>query len=76
MHGDPVEDNHFNSRLAVVIRTFKAAVTREARAQCIAPLQVWQRSFHDHIIREQHAFDNIMNYVDTNAENWNLDCFF
>ena len=75
MHGDPVEDNHFNSRLAVVIRTFKAAVTREARAQSIAPLQVWQRSFHDHIIREQHAFDNIMNYVDTNAENWNMDCF-
>ena len=74
-HGETVEENHFNSLLAIVIRTFKAAVTRIARAQCIAPLPVWQRNFHEHIIRNQRAFDNIMNYIDTNVENWETDCF-
>lgn len=96
-HGDPASDNHFNSALAVVIRTFKAVVSRKVRvipprdqsaqgrslrAQCIAPLQdaqtpmkIWQRNYHEHIIRDQWAFDNIMNYIDTNVENWHRDCF-
>ncbi len=84
-HGNPVDDYHFNSSLAVVIRTFKAAVTRMSRvkydgdgswrAQCIAPLRVWQRNYHEHIIRNQGAFDNIMHYIDSNVENWANDCF-
>lgn len=89
-HGEPCANNHFNSKLAIIIRTFKAAVTREinkllltARAQCIAPLhddknssiRVWQRNFHEHIIRNQLSFDNIMNYIDCNIERWESDCF-
>ena len=100
-HGEPRDDNHFNSRLAVIIRSFKAAcsieVNRRAlacgssqgraqniaeipshgRAQNIAPLRrIWQRNYHEHIIRNQRAFENIMNYIDTNIEKWNQDCFF
>lgn len=90
-HGDPRIDNHFNSRLAVIIRSFKAACSIEVnrqlrslpsslRAQIIAPLPagggIWQRNYHDHIIRNQRAFENIMNYVDTNIEKWNQDCFY
>lgn len=83
-HGDSCENIHFNSMLAVVIRTFKAAVSRlvraqsvssNPRAQCIAPLQVWQRSYYEHIIRSQLAFENIMYYIDTNVENWCYDRF-
>ena len=68
-----------------MVRTFKAAVTRAVRAQfaecdttraqCIAPLRVWQRNYHEHIIRNQRAFDHIMAYVDSNVENWINDCF-
>lgn len=83
-HGDSCGDIHFNSKLAVVVRTFKAAVSRilssqmrtsSMRAQCIAPLPIWQRNFHEHIIRNQRAFDNIMLYIDSNVECWNSDCF-
>lgn len=75
-HGEPCCDNHYNSALAVVIRTFKAAVTRLARAQCIAPLpEIWQRNYYEHIIRHQTAFDNIMNYIDSNPERWGTDCY-
>ena len=83
-HGEPCEDFHHNSSLAVVVGTFKAAVTRLMRTRCIASLQqrqqqiqtVWQPRYHEHIIRNQRAFENIMNYVDTNIENWSHDCFY
>ena len=90
-HGELRDDNHFNSRLAVIIRSFKAACSIEVkrqlqniaetpsirRAQNIAPLQgIWQRNYHEHIIRNQRAFENIMNYVDTNIDKWNKDCFY
>ncbi|WP_235889619.1 transposase [Flavobacterium restrictum] len=36
----------------------------------------WQRSFHDHIIRNEKAYDTIFNYIDLNPEKWFQDCFF
>lgn len=32
-------------------------------------------NYHEHIIRDQRAFDNIMNYVDNNVRGWAADCF-
>ena len=95
-HDEPQADNHFNSRLAVIIRSFKAAcsieinrqwqqqniadISSQGRAQNIAPLPpidgLWQRNYHEHIIRNQQAFENIMNYIDTNIEKWDQDCFY
>ena len=40
IYGDPVEDNRFNSLPAIILRTFKGAVTRIAWAQYIAPLPI------------------------------------
>ncbi len=45
----------------------------------IAPLRqsrIWQRLFHEHIIRNRFAFENTMNYIDNNVTNWNKDCFY
>ena len=36
----------------------------------------WQRSFHDHIIRNEKSYQNISNYIDLNPQNWNRDTFF
>lgn len=75
-HGTCCHDYHHNSLLSTIISTFKASVTRTARARFIAPLQpIWQRLYHEHIIRNQAAFENIMNYIDSNVENWCKDCF-
>lgn len=87
-HGKACADLHHNSLLAVTIGTFKAAVSREYRrmmwARCIAPLpgdctrpiKIWQRLFHEHIVRDQRAFDNINQYIDNNVINWSKDCFY
>ena len=37
---------------------------------------LWQRSYHDHIIRDKTDYENIWNYIDTNVLKWELDCFF
>jgi REP element-mobilizing transposase RayT len=30
----------------------------------------WQKSYYDHIIRNQQSLDRIINYIETNAEKW------
>ena len=36
----------------------------------------WQRSFHDHIIRNEIAYEKISNYIDANPQKWESDTFF
>ncbi len=38
--------------------------------------KLWQRSFHDHIIRGKQDYLKIWNYIDTNPQKWNEDCFY
>ena len=33
-------------------------------------LQLWQNSFHDHVIRSQSAYEKIWLYIDSNPLNW------
>jgi len=37
---------------------------------------LWQRSFHDHIIRDKEDYNKIWEYIDTNVLKWELDCFY
>lgn len=37
---------------------------------------LWQRSFHDHIIRGEKDYLRIRNYIDTNPCKWKKDCFY
>jgi REP element-mobilizing transposase RayT len=36
----------------------------------------WQRSFHDHIIRNEEALMRISNYIENNPVNWKEDRFY
>ena len=37
--------------------------------------KIWQRSFHDHIIRDHKDFEKIFDYITNNPQNWSNDCF-
>ncbi len=37
---------------------------------------IWQRSFHDHIIRNEKDYQKIWEYIDTNVATWRNDCFY
>lgn len=38
--------------------------------------RVFQRSFHDHIIRGEKDYQKIWNYIDGNPAKWKEDCFY
>ena len=37
---------------------------------------IWQRSFHDHIIRDGKDYEKISKYIFENPKNWIYDCFY
>ena len=37
---------------------------------------IWQRSFHDHIIRDDNDYQKIWSYIEYNHLKWSDDCFF
>ena len=37
---------------------------------------IWQRSYHDHIIRTDSDYQMIWEYIDTNPARWETDCFY
>ena len=36
----------------------------------------WQRSFHDHIIRNAISYERIFNYIESNPLRWHIDTFY
>ena len=61
--------------LAVVIGQYKMSVTKKIR-EIIPELTVWQRSFHDHVIRNQSRYERIWCYIEDNPRKWEEDCFY
>jgi hypothetical protein len=37
---------------------------------------IWQKSYHDHIIRGDADYRRVWEYIDTNPARWHEDCFF
>ena len=60
--------------LGSTIRSFKAAVTKAAREMHeISSEPLWQRNFHDHIIRDDISYFFIEQYIELNPLFWHLD---
>ncbi len=60
--------------LGAIIGSFKAAVTKRARAASSNPdLQIWQRGFHDHVVRDTVDLERIRTYISANPLGWHLD---
>ena len=38
--------------------------------------KLWQRSFHDHIVRDHDDYKKIYNYIENNPSRWTEDCFY
>ena len=36
-------------------------------------LDVWQRGFHDHVIRNQSDYDDVYRYIENNSVQWEQD---
>ena len=59
-----------NETLPKLISTFKRFTNRKCG------VQLWQRSFHEHVIRNENDYREIWEYVDTNPARWAYDRYF
>lgn len=62
--------NPTNAIIPKFISLFKRYCNREIGNN------IFQRSFHDHIIRNEDDYRKIWEYIDTNAFKWKEDCFY
>ena len=60
-----------------ILCALKSRTTKLANALDEQPgRMIWQRSFHDHIIRDEKDYLKIWQYIDENPRKWELDCFY
>jgi putative transposase len=63
-----------SNTVGAIIRGFKGATTRQIRESLkLDTLIVWQRSFHEHVIRGEEELDKIRTYIHHNAQTWAAD---
>ena len=76
-----IDSNHSNNKeikiksLSSLIGAFKTTSSKLIHESGFLEFS-WQRSFHDHIIRNERSYQNISNYIDSNPQNWKRDTFF
>ncbi len=56
--------------VSTVMQQFKGIVSKQLSRS------IWQKSFHDHIVRTEHGYAQIWQYIDTNPRLWHKDCFY
>jgi putative transposase len=60
--------------LGALIANFKTAVTKRARGgSSNADLHIWQRSYHDHIVRNEADLERIQTHIQYNPLEWHSD---
>ncbi len=56
--------------ISTVIKQFKGYASKQIGRK------IWQKSFHDHIIRDARDYENISAYIQNNPLYWHRDCFY
>lgn len=64
-----------NPSVPLIIGQFKRGVTKEIHSM-FSNMIVWQRSFHDHVIRNDTGYKKIWQYIENNPLKWEEDCFY
>lgn len=59
--------------LSKIINSYKGMVVKTIRKQIGDYEFAWQRSFHDHVIRNEIELYNIQQYIINNPANWETD---
>ncbi len=67
--------NGTSKTVGSIVRGFKIGVTKWVR-QNTDIYQVWQRNYHEHIIRNENACIKIGEYIKNNPQKWDEDCFY
>ncbi len=67
---DETTSSPANGDIPVMVSALKKLINKEIG------INIWQRSYHDHIIRNEESFNTIWEYVEENPVRWEKDCFY
>ena len=56
--------------VSTIVQQMKGVVTKKIGCS------IWQKLFHDHVIRNEQDYQMIWNYIDGNPSKWEEDCFY
>lgn len=59
-----------NAVIPSFVSTFKRLTNKQIGER------IWQRSYHDHIIRDENDYLNILEYINSNALKWRDDKYY
>jgi len=59
-----------NATISKIIKHFKTNITREIK------YSIWQKSFYEHIVRNEKEYLKIKEYIKYNVINWRKDKYF
>ena len=63
--------------LGAIIGQFKLAVARQAKSRQLHPYKkIWQRNYHEHIVRSEESLCDIRRYVIENPARWAEDSLY
>ena len=65
----------FPTALPTVIGLYKSGVSKRIH-QLNPDLNVWQKSFYDHIIRDENEYLRVWKYIDENPVKWDTDEYY
>jgi len=69
-NGTPRAASPTKAVIPKIINSLKGLSSKKAR------FSLWQRSFHDHIIRNETEYIRIADYIENNPAAWEHDCHF
>jgi putative transposase len=64
-----------SNNIGAIVRGYKSSVTKQIRL-INDNIVVWQRNYHEHIIRNEQSYQTILNYIVNNPAKWNNDKFY
>lgn len=60
--------------LPTIVRSFKSAASKRVNELVgVSGAPIWQRNYHEHIIRNEQALNAIRQYIQDNPSQWALD---
>jgi transposase len=72
--------NQDNVPLSEIVKKFKGNATKQYHSFMISQNKayepLWQRSFYEHIIRDDKDYERIASYIENNPLQWELDRFY
>lgn len=75
--GDPADRPYLRSQsLGAIVGQYKSIVTKRVAQMPDSPERLWQRNYHDHIIRNEANLNRLREYITNNPARWQEDSLF